>query len=392
MTIQLILFSHRTAWDRTSNRLSATLERKRARGVTILDLTESNPTRAGIPYPADLLAPLATAESLRYEPAPMGWRPAREAVAAEYVRYGTTVDPEHVLLTASTSEAYSLAFKLLCEPGDEVLVPAPSYPLFDFLAGLDSVAVKPYPLLMAGGEWPIDLDALASRIGARTRAIVVVNPNNPTGSFLKRDEAARLLGLAAEHDLAVLSDEVFLDYADGPDARRVGTLAAASDALTLSMGGLSKSCGLPQLKLGWMVVAGPAAVRDEALARLEIIADTYLSVGTPVQRAAPALLARGASVRDAIAVRVRDNRAVVAHAVRASHATLLPAEGGWYAILRVPATRNEEDLVVSLLEEKHVHVHPGFFFGLPQEAYLVVSLLCDRAVLEDGLARVLAVL
>jgi aspartate/methionine/tyrosine aminotransferase len=386
------LFSHRTAWDRTPNRLSAALERKRASGAAVLDLTESNPTRAGIAYPADLLAPLAAAESLRYEPAPMGWRPARAAVAAEYARYGATVDPDHVLLTASTSEAYSLAFKLLCEPGDEVLVPAPSYPLFDFLAGLESVVVRPYPLLMAGEEWPIDLDALVVRITPRTRAIVVVNPNNPTGSFLKKYEAERLLELAADHDLAVLSDEVFLDYADAPDVRRAGTLAAADGALTLSMGGLSKACGLPQLKLGWMAVAGPAAVRDEALARLEIIADTYLSVGTPVQRAAPALLARGAAVREAIAARVRDNRAAVAAAVDGSHATLLPAEGGWYAILRIPATRSEDDLVVSLLEQHDVLLHPGFFFGIPQEAYLVVSLLTAPTVLAEGLRRTLGAL
>jgi alanine-synthesizing transaminase len=381
------LFSTRTHWDRTPNRLSEAIERKRAHGATILDLTESNPTRAALDYPSDLLAPLAEPEGLRYEPSPMGWRPAREAVAGEYARHGAAVRPEQVLLTASTSEAYSFAFKLLCEPGDEVLVPAPSYPLFDFLAGLESVAVVPYPLLMIGGDWPIDLDRLTERIGHRTRAIVVVNPNNPTGSFLKKDEAARLLDLAARHDLAVLSDEVFLDYAHGPDPRRAGTLAAESGALTLSMGGLSKSCGLPQLKLGWMVAAGPASVRDEALARLEIIADTYLSVSTPVQRAAPRLLAHGSVVREAIATRMRANREVVAEAVRGTQASLLPAEGGWYAMLQVPATRGEEDLVVSLLEEQDVLLHPGFFFGLPQEAYLVVSLLCEPSVLREGLRR-----
>jgi alanine-synthesizing transaminase len=386
------VFSTRTSWDRTANRLSRVLEEKRASGASILDLTESNPTRAGFTYPADLLAALAAPESLRYEPAPMGWRPAREAVAAEYRRHGVTVDPEHVVLTASTSEAYSFAFRLLCEPGDDVLVPAPSYPLFDFLAGLESVVVRPYPLLMMGGEWPIDLDVLAARISPRTRAIVVVNPNNPTGSFLKKGEAARLRELAAMHDLAVLSDEVFLDYANGPDPRRAGTLVAAEGALTLAMGGLSKSCGLPQLKLGWMVVAGPAALRDEALARLEIIADTYLSVSTPVQRAAPVLLERGAAVREAIAARVRANRATVAATVADSNATLLPAEGGWYAILQIPATRSEEDVVVSLVEDQGVLLHPGFFFGLPQEAYLVVSLLTDPAALASGLARTLAAL
>jgi alanine-synthesizing transaminase len=385
------LFSARTRWDLTPNRLSVAVSRARASGRRILDLTESNPTKAGLPYPADLLDVLGDPGALAYEPTPQGRPAARDAIAAEYHRYGAEVDPAHLVLTASTSEAYAFAFKLLCEPGDEVLVPAPSYPLFDFLAGLESVTLTTYPLLMTG-DWPIDRDALRSRIGARTRAVVVVNPNNPTGSFLKNDEAAALMALAAEHDLAVLADEVFLDYAFGDDPRRAGTLAAAREALTLAFGGLSKSCGLPQLKLGWMAVGGPPSLRDEALARLEIIADTFLSVATPVQRAAPALLARSAPLRAAIVDRVRGNRDAVAALVRGSHASMLPAEGGWYALLRVPATRSEEDLVVSLLDEHDVLVHPGFFFGLPHEAFLVVSLLTEPLVLAEGLGRTLAAL
>jgi alanine-synthesizing transaminase len=384
------MFSARTCWDLAPNRLSQAADRARTRGRELLDLTESNPTRAGFPYPADLLAGLADPRGLRYEPSPAGHRTAREAVAADYARYGVSVSADDVLLTASTSEAYAFAFKLLCDPGDDVLIPAPSYPLFDFLAGLESVPVRAYPLLLAGGEWHIDGADVEALIGPRTRAIVVVNPNNPTGSFVKTDEAHALLDVAARHDLAVISDEVFLDYAAAGDPRRFGSFAASGPALALTMGGLSKACGLPQLKLGWMVVSGPEPRRTEAHARLEVVADTYLSVATPIQLAGPALLGRRASLQAPIAARVRENRRSLARQVEGSPASLLPAEGGWYAVLRVPATRTEEDLAVLLLDEADVLVHPGFFFGFPSEAFLVVSLLCEPAVLHEGTKRILA--
>ncbi len=297
-----------------------------------------------------------------------------------------------MLLTASSSEAYAFVFKLLCDPGDEILIPAPSYPLFDFLAGLESVTVKPYPLLLAGGEWHVDTAGVAPLRTPRTRALVIVNPNNPTGSFLKKDEAAALALTAAEGELALVADEVFLDFANGPDDRRLGSLAGTNDVLVFTLGGLSKSCGLPQLKLGWMVVSGPEGARREALERLEIIADTYLSVGTPVQLAVPELLSRGAEVRRAIAARVGSNRALLESALRGGPATVVPAEGGWYAVLRVPSTRSEEALVVALAAEHGVAVHPGFFFGFPQEAYLVVSLLCQPDVLAEGARRLARVL
>jgi alanine-synthesizing transaminase len=382
------VFSTRTRWDRTANRLAEAVAARKASAASLIDLTESNPTRPAIPYPPDLLAPLADLRGRRYDPAPAGWSGAREAVAGEYARHGISVPPENVLLTASTSEAYSWVFKLLCDPGDEVLVPAPSYPLFDFLAGLESVAVRPYPLLLADGEWHVDLPALAASVGPRSRAIVVVNPNNPTGSFLKKDEAAALAEIAARHDLAIVSDEVFLDYADHPDPRRAGSLAAVTEALTFAFGGLSKSCGLPQLKLGWIVVAGPDAPRLEALARLEIVADTYLSVGTPVQLAAPELLALGEEVRDAIRSRVASNRTALEWLLESSAVSVLPCEGGWNAVLRVPAIRSEEALVVDLVETHGVLVHPGFFFGFSREAYLVISLLPEPDVLAEGVRRI----
>jgi hypothetical protein len=384
------VFSARTEWDRTPNRLTEAVAKARASGADLIDLTESNPTRAGIAYPEDLLRPLGEPEGLRYEPTPSGQPPARAAVAAEYERHGLRVSPDEVLLTASTSEAYSFAFKLLCNPGDEVLIPQPSYPLFDFLAGLESAVVKPYPILLGGGEWHLDAGALEAAVGPRTRAVVVVNPNNPTGSFLKRDEAAALAEVAARHDLAIVSDEVFLDYAAAPDPRRLGSILGTEGALVVALGGLSKACGLPQLKLGWMVLGGPPERRREAQERLEIIADTYLSVGTPVQIAAPRLLERGAAVRSAIAARVAENRRALESLLQGRTATALPAEGGWYSVLRVPATRSEDDLVVDLVQNLRVLVHPGYFFGMPGEAFLVVSLLPPSPVFRTGMERVLS--
>jgi aspartate/methionine/tyrosine aminotransferase len=300
------------------------------------------------------------------------------------------VHPDQVVLTASSSEAYAYLFKLLCDPRDHVLVPRPSYPLFEFLAGLESVEVASYPLRY-DGEWHLSADALREAIGPRTRAIVVVHPNNPTGSFLKADEAAALEVLAAEHGLAVVSDEVFADYAFGPDRRRVATLARDGPCLTFTLGGLSKSCALPQLKLGWIVASGPHVLRTEALARLEVIADTYLSVGTPVQEALPSILARRAELHAPVDARVRSNRDDLARRLgRGSAASLLHAEGGWAAVLRLPALPGEEDWAVRLLVDADVLVHPGYFFDFEGEGFVVASLLTPPGILADGASRILA--
>jgi hypothetical protein len=385
------VLSRRTRWDRTPNRLSRLLERKRREGARLIDLTETNPTRVGLDPPADLLAPLAGAENLRYEPEPLGLPEARAAVSADFARRGATVPVDSIVLTASTSEAYAFVFKVLCDPGDVVAVPRPSYPLFDYLAALESVEVATYELAY-DGEWRLDAGSLAAAAGERTRAIVVVNPNNPTGSFLKRDEADAVREAAARSGAAIISDEVFGDYAFGPDPRRVGSLAAEADVLTFALGGLSKSCGLPQLKLAWIAIAGPTSAAAEALARLEVVADTYLSVATPVQRAAGGLLGRRAELHAPIAARVAQNLALLRGRVRGTPATLLPAEGGWSAVLQIPATVSEEERALELLERQDVIVHPGYFFDFEREAFLVVSLLPEPEVLDEGLMRIVRVL
>jgi alanine-synthesizing transaminase len=384
------MFSSRTRWDRTENRLARLLDARRRSGALVLDLTESNPTRAGMVPPPGILAPLATAEALLYDPVPRGSKAAREAIAADRRRHGHAAHADGIVLTASTSEAYSVAFKLLCDPGDAVLVPSPSYPLFDFLASLESVQVDRYSL-RHDGAWHLDIASLEAAINEKTRAVVVVNPNNPTGSYLKLGEAEALLDLCAARGLAILADEVFAEYALAPDPERVTSLDGGDRALVLAFGGLSKSCGLPQLKLGWITVSGPALLRDEALARLEIVADTYLSVGTPVQIAAASILARSAELRAPIAARIARNLATLRTRVpRGSVASLLPPEGGWSAVLRIPATLREEDRVCGLLDHGGVLVHPGYFFDFESEAYVVLSLLTPEATFDRGLALLLS--
>lgn len=377
------MFSSRLDWDLRPNRIADALA---ARTGTVLDLTESNPTRAGFDYPAGIASCLADARSLLYEPAPAGLQVAREAVAAAYAARGLEVRPDDIVLTPGSSEAYAWLFKLLAGPGDDVLVPRPSYPLFDFLAALESVRVVPYPLAYHG-SWSLDLHELERAAGPRTRAVVVVNPNNPTGSFVKRAERDALAAFCAARELAIISDEVFSGYAFGPDSLRVASMAGAGDALVFSLGGLSKMAGLPQMKLGWIAASGPDGLRRAAVERLELIADTYLSVGTPVQHAAARLLAFGDAIRGQIAARVRRNLGRLRE-LAVGACELLDAEGGWYAILRVPRTRSEEEWALELLESDGVLVQPGYFYDFETEAYLVLSLLPPPAVFDEGAARV----
>jgi hypothetical protein len=368
------------------------LDERRSAGAAILDLTESNPTAAGFAYPShQILAALADPRALSYQPAAAGMPSARAAVS-EY--YAGRVDPGRILLTASTSEAYAFVFKLLADPGDEVLVPRPSYPLFDFLAALDAVHVVQYPLVYHS-SWTIDFDALASSITPRSRAIVLVNPNNPTGSFLKQSELGTLIALAREHNLALISDEVFADYAlepgPRPDSNLVRSLTEVTDVLTFCLSGLSKVAGLPQLKLGWIVTGGPAREREQAFQRLELIADTYLSVSAPVQWAAPVLLGLRTRLQLQILARVRANRAFLASQLGPrSPWRLLETEGGWYAILEAPRIQSEEEWVLSLLANDGVLVQPGFFFDFEREAFLVLSLLTPEDVFHEGVRRILA--
>ena len=398
------VFSRRLPWDRPENALAVLERARRDAGQPLLDLTESNPTRVGLEYPTgEIGAALAAPGLATYAPAPRGLAAARAAVAASYEELGARVDAEQLLLTASSSESYAFLFKLLCDPGDAVLVPEPSYPLFEYLARLEGVTPLGYRLAY-DGVWHVDFASVRARLdeaaaagaGApRPRALVLVSPNNPTGSFLKRSELAALVDVAAAAGLAVISDEVFAAFAFAPDPERVAVAAAepalADHVLTFSLGGLSKACGLPQLKLGWLLAGGPPGPRRAALERLELIADTFLSVSTPVQLAAPRLLVAGAGVRAAIAARVAGNRARLAAALSpGSPCTLLPSEGGWSAILRVPATRTDEEWAAALLAEDGVLVHPGYFFDMRGGAFLVLSLLPEPAVFQAGVAPLVA--
>jgi aspartate/methionine/tyrosine aminotransferase len=381
------MFSSRFHWDLQRNRLTELLAAKRKQGARVLDLTQSNPTRAGIEYPEELRQVFDDARVLRYDPLPAGSLEAREAVAGYYRQRGHAVESGRILLTASTSEAYSYLFKLLADPGDQVLVPRPSYPLFEYLARMESIEVRQYPLEYHAG-WAIDLDALAGAITARTRAVMLVNPNNPTGSYIKRGELEALARIAADRGIALISDEVFSDYAFAADADRVTSLAGVEDCATFSLSGLSKIAGLPQMKLGWIVVAGPARLRVEAIEKLEWIADTYLSVGTPVQCAAARLLEYGAAVQRQIQERTAANLAFARQALAGTALEILAVEGGWSITIRVPRVRTEEEWCLELLDRDNVLVQPGYFYDFEAEAFLVASLLTAPAEFQEGIARI----
>lgn len=371
-----------------ANALTRLLSERRASGAAVLDLTESNPTRVGLCYPPDLLGSLSDPSGLRYAPEPLGLRVAREAVARDARRRGAAVVPEQVVLAASTSEMYSWLFKLLCSAGDGILVPRPSYPLFEHLTRLEHVQAIPYRLEYHG-RWSVDL-ASVERAPATTRAVLVVSPNNPTGSFVTAHDLTGLRRICRARGWALIVDEVFADYAVDAASPVTDIAASAGDVLTFTLGGLSKAVGLPQVKLGWAVVGGRADDVRQALDGLELIADTFLSVGTPVQLAAEALLRDGVAVREAIQSRVRTNLEVLRTAVRGvPSCDLLPVEGGWSAVLRVPATRTEDALVLELLAHEGVLVHPGYFFDFDHEAFLVPSLLPPPDVFADACARVL---
>lgn len=383
------MFSRRTPRDFTENALARATHARREAAAPLLDLTESNPTRAGFAAPPELLALLAEPLGRHYAPDPRGLRSSREAVAGDYASRGVAIDPDHIILTASSSESYSFLFKLLADAEDEILVPTPSYPLFDFLAELDTLRVVSYPLRF-DHEWHLSVDSVAALVTERTRAIVLVHPNNPTGSFLKRAEAETLADLCSERGISIIADEVFLDFALTADNRRHGSFAADSGALSFALGGLSKSCALPQLKLGWIAVSGPGPLRDEAVSRLEFIADTYLSVGTPIQLALPEILRRKDDLQAPIRARLSRNLDALRNAVaRHAELSLLKVEGGWSALVQCPATRSDEERALMALDGG-VLVHPGHFFDVDSGCYLVVSLLCEPAIFDDALPHLIA--
>jgi len=375
------MFSSRLPSNLSPNRLSRLTAEMRRGGADLLDLTESNPTRVGLRYPAQsILDGFADSRILAYEPAPFGMAEARGAIAAL-----EGVPVENVVLTTSTSESYSWLFKLLCDAGDEILVPQPSYPLFEHLAGLESVTATRYPLRY-DGRWSIDLQALERAISGKTRAIAVVNPNNPTGSYLNHGELEALDRIASERGLALIADEVFRDYSFDPDVKRTFAVPKPQ-SLVFRLNGLSKMLGLPQLKLGWIILVGPENPILETRERLEMIADSYLSVGAPVQIALPSLLASRETIQNQIVARIRSNLKFLHESLEGSTCSVLHTEGGWNAVLRVPSTRSEEEWAMSLLAEQRVLVQPGYFFDFEAEAYLVLSLLPAQHIFEKGVRR-----
>ena len=387
-------FAQRTSWNLATNRYTEALEAHRRDGREPLDITASNPTTIGFHYrEEELLRSLASAEALRYEPQPKGLLTARTAVAAYYAEHRTRLSPEHLILTTSTSEAYSFVFRLLCNPGDAVLVPTPSYPLFDFLAEIQDVKLFPYELVYDHG-WQIDVTSLfaavdrAEAAGARCRAVLAVHPNNPTGSYLKPRETQLLNDVCAENDMAIVADEVFFDYSLAPE--RTPTFAANESALTFTLSGLSKISGLPQMKVAWIALSGPPALRDEALARLEVIADTYLSMNAAVQLALPVMLEERRFIQPQLMHRVRTNLAELDRQLASQKLChRLEVEGGWYAIVRVPARGSDEELAIALLRAKNVLVQPGHFYDFAGDGYLVVSLITPESEFAEGSRRLL---
>ncbi len=380
------MFTHRTDWNLTPNRFSVALEKHRAARRELLDLTASNPTMVGIRYDAlSILKALVDIRALEYRPEAKGMRSAREAVAQYYGK--GAVNPDDLILTTSTSEAYTYVFRLLCEPGEEVLVPTPSYPLFEFLAGLQDVHLVPYELVYDHG-WQIDFHSLEKALTSRTRAVLVVHPNNPTGSYVSELEADELGRLCAAREMALVADEVFLDFVHDGHARR--SFATNDAALTFTLSGLSKISGLPQMKFAWIAVSGPPGMKCAALARLEVIADTYLSMNAPIQLAAPEFLRQRTAFQTELMPRIGDNLGELDRQLGTQKMSCrLQVDGGWYAVLRIPVTRSDEDLAVGLLERAGVLVHPGHFYDFHSDGYLVVSLITPPQEFAEGMRRVL---
>jgi alanine-synthesizing transaminase len=387
------MFSKRTEWRLTPNRFSQAQADLRAAGMDVLDLSVSNPTRAGLQLDQEaILQALAQPEALDYDPQPNGLLSAREAVARYYHdAHGLFgVDPESFVLTTSTSEGYSYIFRLLCNPEDEILVPKPSYPLFEFLADLQDVKLVPYPLLYDEG-WQIDFPSLYKAVNHRTRGVVVVHPNNPTGSYASSVEVDDLNRFCAEYNLALIVDEVFLDYAHDGAART--SFVSNESVLTFTLSGVSKISGLPQMKLAWVATSGPEEVKRQATARLEVIADTYLSMNAPVQLATPALLDQRKNLQPLLLDRIRSNvREFDRQLARQKTCERLRVDGGWYAVLRVPVLQSDEDLAIDLLRKVAVLVHPGHFYDFPRDGYLVISLITPPEMFHEGIARILRVL
>lgn len=388
------IFAARTNWTLEENAYTRALQGHRQSGREILDLTASNPTTCGFEYDESaILGALQSSAALRYDPQPKGLPSARAAVAEYYAEVGAVIDLERLILTTGTSEAYSFLFRLLCEPGDEVLIAHPSYPLFDFLASIQDVKLRPFRLVYDHG-WQIDFDELEKSIGEWTRAILLVHPNNPTGNFISTREAEQLNAICARHNLALIIDEVFLDYRlceDSAISTSGKTFAGNSAALTFVLSGLSKISALPQMKVGWIAVSGPDNLVRDSIARLEVIADTYLSLSVPLQHALPNLLAQRKKLQPQLMSRIEKNFAILDSQLESQNpVSRLQVEGGWYAVLRVPAVQSDEELAIELLDRCAAAVHPGHFYEFPGEGYLVLSMITPADIFEEGVRRLVA--
>ncbi len=363
------------------------------KGETVIDLSESNPTHCHFKYATDLdlLSPLTHPANLNYQPSPNGKKEARQAIGAYYRKKGVEVDSERIFLTASTSEAYTYIFRLLSDPKDRVMIPRPSYPLFNFIADLNDIALDPYSIRYEQNQWRIHSDELTSSIHPNTKALILVHPNNPTGSFLKINEAAELIRIAQLKSLALISDEVFSDYGFQNDPQRKISFSETQEVLTFTLGGISKLLGLPQMKLSWMVLSGPEKIVSQALARLEIIADTYLSVNTPAQEALRNWFGHQEKIQQEIKDRILQNQSWLEKKILGqSRVSYLKSEGGWYTILKLPDVKTEEEWILEFLEQDRVLVHPGYFFDFEEEAYIVLSLLPECAQFQEGCNRILS--
>jgi len=385
------MFSQRTNWFFDTNPLIARLKAIRDQGEKILDLTESNPTACGFKYPKEkILTALANSKNMSYEPSPRGSLASREAIVSHYQKRGLKVNAEQVFFTASTSEAYAFLFRLLLNPDERILVPRPSYPLFEFLAQLNDVEMDYYSLVY-DGKWSIDFKALKQAVTSQHKAILLVNPNNPTGSYIKEEELKELNHICYRHNLALICDEVFSDYRFDQDKKIVPGLAGNSPVLTFSLGGASKSLGLPQMKIGWVIGSGPEELVKPALERMEIILDTYLSVNTPVINSLPSWLKLQSSIQQEISGHLLENRDYLRKKSSSiPSCQCLHVEGGWYAILKLPAVKNEEAWTFEFLEKDRVFVHPGYFFDFEEESFIVLSLLVSPKVFQEGVARILS--
>jgi alanine-synthesizing transaminase len=383
------MFADRTSWNLAATRLSEALARHRASGKPFIDMSASNPTECGFSYdPAAILNALSNPGVLAYEPEPKGLLVAREAVVAYYAVRGVAVRTSDILLTTSTSEAYSFVFRTLCNPGDEILIPTPSYPLFDLLADIQDVRLVRYPLVYDNG-WQINFRALEDAITARTRGLIVVHPNNPTGHFTKPKDLVKLNRICTAHEMALIADEVFLDYSLSEESEL--TFTANPEVLTFTMSGLSKISGLPQMKIAWLITSGPDRLKTQALDRLEVIADTYLSMNTPTQVAAPVFLEQRHRFQKQLKARVRANLSELDCQLSGQKScSRFRVEGGWYAVIRVPATRSDADLAVDLLTTKSVYLHPGHFYDFPGDGYVIVSLITPEQDFVEGTKRLLS--